>query len=697
MFKKISCGVSVLFLSLVTLSAQTLWTDGTGDWFNAGNWSAGVPSSMIDAEITNGGTAQINAAGAAARRLNLGNAPGESGSVTVTGPLGTLNVSLNLSIGEHGVGTFDISAGAVVTADSLRIGHHTSSTGTATVDGAGSKLSQGMFAAGAVVGDFGMGSLTISNGATFTYAALGVGDNGGHGTVLIESGGTANTASSGAYLGNADDAVGMVTVTGAGSEWTSGLMQVAVAGTGTLNIEDGGKVGSTTGQIANSEGTPGNTGTVNVDGMGSTWTMSENLSVGLGGVGALNITDGGTVSNTAGTIARDAMSSGTVNVAAAGVWTSSEGLKVGEGGLGALHLHSGGMVSNTFGQIGSNADSDGTATIDGLGSTWTNNGTFLVGASGTGLMEITNGGAVTSGVSLIGANPGGNGTADVSGMGSTWTASSLYIGGDPMGAQGTGLLRVQTGGTINGPITVWDTGTLEVGLNPIIAGPLTFDGGTLRTIANMTFSNNASLAAGGVVFDSNGFSSTFSGGYAGPGGITKINAGAITMSGPSVFGGTMEIDGGSLLITGSVITPQTNVNAGGLLGGTGTLNGDVLNGGVVSPGLSPGTFTVNGVYTQSSAGTLRIEIAGVTPGNFDLLQAGSAFLDGTLQVVRFNNYSPQPGDSMTILSTAWAALTERSLPRSTAVPSAAWCSPPSFTIRTMCASFSCRARSMSAG
>ncbi len=40
----------------------------------------------------------------------------------------------------------------------------------------------------------------------------------------------------------------------------------------------------------------------------------------------------------------------------------------------------------------------------------------------------------------------------------------------------------------------------------------------------------------------------------------------------------------------------------------------------MSPGASPGTLTITGDYTQTSAGTLAIEIGGVTAGTqFDQL------------------------------------------------------------------------------
>jgi hypothetical protein len=52
----------IAFLAIVafvapSVSAQTTWTATTGDWFDAANWSAGVPNSSTDAQIDNNGTA----------------------------------------------------------------------------------------------------------------------------------------------------------------------------------------------------------------------------------------------------------------------------------------------------------------------------------------------------------------------------------------------------------------------------------------------------------------------------------------------------------------------------------------------------------------------------------------------------------------------------------------------------------------
>ena len=59
--KKICRAIFCVLVLAAPISAQTIWTDATGDWFTAGNWSAGVPNAMTDAQINNNGIAQIMA------------------------------------------------------------------------------------------------------------------------------------------------------------------------------------------------------------------------------------------------------------------------------------------------------------------------------------------------------------------------------------------------------------------------------------------------------------------------------------------------------------------------------------------------------------------------------------------------------------------------------------------------------------
>jgi outer membrane autotransporter protein len=151
-----------------------------------------------------------------------------------------------------------------------------------------------------------------------------------------------------------------------------------------------------------------------------------------------------------------------------------------------------------------------------------------------------------------------------------------------------------------------------------------------------------------------GVTATINAPLAGEGGITKDGAGTLVLNGANTYLGNTTIDLGSLIVDGSIASAQTFVNPGGLLGGGGMIGGSVLNSGIVSPGHSPGTLgtlTVNGNYTQTANGTLRIEIAGTAPGQFDLLAVGGhASLAGTLQLLRLGNFQLQVGDKITFLT-----------------------------------------------
>ena len=90
----------------------------------------------------------------------------------------------------------------------------------------------------------------------------------------------------------------------------------------------------------------------------------------------------------------------------------------------------------------------------------------------------------------------------------------------------------------------------------------------------------------------------------------------------------------------------------GLINGTGTLSmGSLLNnGGIIAPGLSPGVLSVEGNYEQAPDGVLRIEIAGLGDGQFDVLTiTGDAALGGTLEVHMLDGFLLHAGDSVDFL------------------------------------------------
>ena len=90
-----------------------------------------------------------------------------------------------------------------------------------------------------------------------------------------------------------------------------------------------------------------------------------------------------------------------------------------------------------------------------------------------------------------------------------------------------------------------------------------------------------------------------------------------------------------------------------IFGGVGVVGGNLFNAGVVSPGHSPGTLTVNGNYTQAPNGTLQIELAGYNPGQFDLLKVGgTASLAGTVRFTSLNGFVPSNGARFVFLTAA---------------------------------------------
>jgi hypothetical protein len=123
-------------------------------------------------------------------------------------------------------------------------------------------------------------------------------------------------------------------------------------------------------------------------------------------------------------------------------------------------------------------------------------------------------------------------------------------------------------------------------------------------------------------------------------GVTLAVAGAYTQS-----SGTTVLNGGTLHAT------AVNINAG-TMSGLGTIIGNVTNSGTLDVGDSPnqtiqsvGILAIQGNYTQTSLGTLNIEIGGNVAGTqYDQLAiTGSASLNGVLDVTFINGFHPLSG------------------------------------------------------
>ena len=235
-------------------------------------------------------------------------------------------------------------------------------------------------------------------------------------------------------------------------------------------------------------------------GIGYTGTITlNNINMTVGGLsmdgGNLNILNGSILEKT-GTvvpvIGNNIGSNGTVTVDGVGSsFIISGNLTIGSKGIGILSILHGGLVSSIIGFVGySTPGGIGTITVDGTGSLFTSVGGLIVGYGSSGNLTIQNGGTVSSGISYLGRNSGSNGVAIINGVGSNWTTNNgnFNIG---FNSNTTGSLTISNNGLLNvgsGILTVANatdsTGTINIGsgytMDLIQAGTITTGLGTAK-------------------------------------------------------------------------------------------------------------------------------------------------------------------------------------------------------------------------
>jgi hypothetical protein len=113
---------------------------------------------------------------------------------------------------------------------------------------------------------------------------------------------------------------------------------------------------------------------------------------------------------------------------------------------------------------------------------------------------------------------------------------------------------------------------------------------------------------------------------------------------------------GSTVVEGELQLEDVVQLDGGDLSGSGGVTASIVmnDAGVVRPGSSVGTLTMNGPYEQGPDGTLAIELDGLEPGtgHDQLVVTGAAQLDGALEIELVDGYQPNDGDAFTILTAA---------------------------------------------
>lgn len=445
------------------------------------------------------------------------------------------------------------------------------------------------------IGEIGLGTLSISNGATATCA--------GWTNVAVEPG-----------------SEGSVSVTGPGSVLDVEIFNVGMRDAGTLVVEDsaslefdelnlGRDVVSSDGQCSITNGGHAEGGLIRL---------------GWRGVGSLSIETGGTLQTLGGHVGLSAGSSGLVVLrGAASSASASSFLNVGDEGLATVDISEGAVLSVTgWMSLGVQVLGDGAVTVSDSGS--------------------------HLGVDVLSVGRWGSGALHVSEEAS-FSFDSLVLGRDTLSSRGETNIA-QGGSGIGNSVTVgWEgAGTLTVET-----------GGRLDVLEDAWIGKVAGSNGSIVVRDSGSaldISHWLHVGRSGTGTLT-VEGAAVAQVGTRIDvaqNGTVAAAGGSITVgpgTADTTPGRLRIHAAGRVSGSGTIVANIVNDGIVIPGASAGALRNEGDYTQSANGTLLVEIGGVLAGSeYDQLSVtGQTALDGALDVSLIAGFQPCAGDRFVAL------------------------------------------------
>lgn len=315
-------------------------------------------------------------------------------------------------------------------------------------------------------------------------------------------------------------------------------------------------------------------------------------------------------------------------------WNVGSDLNIGREIDATLTIAGGGTVTSQAGRIGYSLNRSGTVTVTGAGSSWTNSGDLSIGYSGIGSLTIMAGGTVASAATLLTDNAGSTGT--------------LNLVGDA--ASGRGVL--ETGQLVSGP------GNVTLNLNGGVLRATRDEASYLSGFSALTIGSN------GVSFDSNGRNIGVATDFSGSGGLTKLGAGTLTLSGSNSYTGDTVIEAGRLVgDSAGSFSPDSNVTiaAGatlevasspfllatvGSLSGAGTIaigaDSTLSTGWSDASRTFSGNFSGDGALNFTGAGTQIHTGTGTLGGGFStcvcttgqfIIRGGSLTFGGDVQVM----------------------------------------------------------------
>ncbi len=416
-------------------------------------------------------------------------------------------------------GSFSAFAGAWLKVDGMTVGD--GGTGSGTVNVSGGRIDLGGDTDRLVVGNWGVGLMTVSAGG------------------LVDA--TVNAgACSGCYnfIGNAAGSTGTLTVTGAGSEVRtlrtfivakadvdSGFGTPGATTTGSVNILDGGTLRTEGAYMSAGPEGPGATGaehtvaSVSIDGANSRWIVSRNsvdngaavfyagmhanatATIDIANGGKLIVDGTGSVEPFAGIYLGD--DGGQADLTVSGIGSevridnaANGNIEVGSSGAtgrASFNVLAGASASSLFLNVGRNG-AQGTVLVDGAGSTVTMSGVGSPAANGSGfvsigrdggngVMTVSNGGRLLvsdgGGDSRLGGGPGmivGRGAGSIGALNITGANSTVEIVSTSLG--------VGTPDNFNPYVSIgYDAGSTGQ-LSVTAGGKLTLTGNALTSLAD---------------------------------------------------------------------------------------------------------------------------------------------------------------------------------------------------------------------
>ena len=502
----------------------------------------------------------------------------------------------------------------------------------------------------------GAGQITVATNSISGFSAFNT-------PLIVNLGGAGETLSWGSLLFNPSAFV--LNDTGANTNLT--LQNSIALNSATRTITVNAAVAEISGVISNGSVTAGlvknGAGTLKLT-AANTFTGGMTINA-----GTLALSDGNNRLNTSGAIT---VSNGTLDLGGNSQTTAGavvfDNAMVTNGTItksGAVYdVRSGTISASLGGAVGLTKTTTGTlvltgsntysgATILGAGTTWINGSTI----SGPGYLDVNstaslifNSGSITAGSQFV---IGAHGTSSgVQSNGTLLVNGTFFVGGYGDGA-GVGTYT-QVGGTVTvtgginfnggGPNSgVYNLAGGSLAVNILAknggagAGTFNFNGGVLKPSATSTTFmqglTTAKVQLGGARFDTAGFDITVGQpllhepllGVTLDGGLAKLGAGVLTLSGKSSYNGTTVISNGTLRL--GVANAITNTGSVRVEGGIYDLNGFIVTNGTVA--LNSGSI-INGSinassFTLSDSGTLLANLDG---GTLTKSGTGTAILYG---------------------------------------------------------------------